>query len=46
MRRMLLLLFIDRNFRLFVEELKLHHPGFATVSIDERERVKEVRVNC
>ena len=33
---------IDRNFRLFVEELRLHHPGYATVSIDERERIKEV----
>ena len=33
---------IDRNFRLFVEELKLRHPGYATVSTDERERIKEV----
>jgi hypothetical protein len=29
-------------FRLFVQELKLHHPFFATVSVADRERVKEV----
>ena len=32
-------------FRLFVEELKLHHPGYATASINDRERVKEVKFN-
>jgi len=29
-------------YRLFVEELKLHHPGYATVSVNDRERVKTV----
>jgi hypothetical protein len=32
------------NFRLFVEELKLHHPGYATVSVIDRERVKGVNL--
>ena len=35
--------FVSFSFdRLFVEELKLHHPGFANVSVSERERVKTV----
>ncbi len=33
-------------FRLFVEELKLHHPGYATVSVNDRERVKGVNIDC
>jgi len=29
-------------FRLFVEELKQHHPGYANASVNDRERIKEV----
>ncbi|CAF1305232.1 unnamed protein product [Rotaria magnacalcarata] len=32
----------SRYITLFVEELKLHHPGYATVSVNEREHVKEI----
>ncbi|CAF2335272.1 unnamed protein product [Rotaria sp. Silwood2] len=32
----------SRYITLFVEELKLHHPGYATVSVNDRERVKEI----
>lgn len=28
--------------RLFVEELKQHHPEYLNVSVNDRERVKEV----
>ncbi|CAF1262728.1 unnamed protein product [Adineta ricciae] len=32
----------SRYITLFVEELKLHHPSYATVSVNDRERVKEI----
>jgi hypothetical protein len=35
---------MDFYFRLFVEELKLHHPGYAKASVNDRERVKEVKI--
>ncbi|CAF0803905.1 unnamed protein product [Adineta steineri] len=32
----------SRYITLFVEELKLHHPGYAKASVNDRERVKEI----